>query len=236
MITLNETLSQELRTQAIREKESGNIGKYYGLMRASKSLLFIPLLTEIDVINGNINAPWIGEGVKERLANLIKHKEIVKELAPKSTNKHKHYQLREIIVPKVEKLIKDLNIDAEIVGSYRRECTYVGDVDLLVKNKLPNLSRYNVLASGDKKAKIKLDDFEVDFRLVEDEESYPFTLLYFTGSAETNIYLRAAAKRMKLKLNEYGLFEISTDKRIILKSEKEIFEYLGFPYREPKDR
>ena len=74
----------------------------------------------------------------------------------------------------------------------------------------------------------------IDIRLVTPQQ-YPYAILYFTGSKNTNTFMRNKAIKLGLKLNEYGLFD--ADNNIIeLKTEKDIFKYLDINYLEPQDR
>jgi len=66
-------------------------------------------------------------------------------------------------------------------------------------------------------------------------ESYYSALLYFTGSAELNKKMRGIAKKMDLKLSEYGLFK-SDGTKLKIKSEEDYFKHLGMDYIEPKFR
>lgn len=67
--------------------------------------------------------------------------------------------------------------------------------------------------------------------------SYPFTMLYFTGSRRHNIILRLRARRMGLRLNEWGLFKDNADVAIPdIASERDIFTALGVEYKEPNER
>ena len=56
--------------------------------------------------------------------------------------------------------------------------------------------------------RIKLDCHFADI------ENYGAVLLYFTGSKEFNIAMRARAKRMGFKLNQYGLYIRDTDQLV----------------------
>ena len=81
---------------------------------------------------------------------------------------------------------------------------------------------------------VKLNDNPVrrlDILITNKEEM----LLHFTGDKYVNIKLRREAIKQKLKLNEKALIDIS-NKNIKLKSEREIFHYLGFKYISPKKR
>lgn len=74
----------------------------------------------------------------------------------------------------------------------------------------------------------------IDIRFVS-YESYYSALLYFTGSAELNKKMRMIAKKLKLKLSEYGLFKEDGSK-IKINSEEEFFKKLDIPFIEPKNR
>ena len=67
---------------------------------------------------------------------------------------------------------------------------------------------------------------------------YPFALLYFTGCGEFNIKMREYAKTKGYRLNEKGLFDIATDKKVAQPfiDEKGIFDFLGIAYAEPRLR
>jgi len=74
----------------------------------------------------------------------------------------------------------------------------------------------------------------IDIRFVS-YDSYYSALLYFTGSAELNKKMRIIAKKLKLKLSEYGLFKEDGSK-IKINSEEEFFKKLDLPFIEPKNR
>src|SRR5579875_1298581 len=115
-------------------------------------------------------------------------------------------------------------------GSLRRGRETVGDLDLLVTGRNhaaiadhfirhPRIAQ--ILAKGEDKVSVKLDnDMQVDVRLL-DPESYGAALLYFTGSKEHNVALRERARRTGLKLSEYGLFK--GEKSVAARSEEEVY-------------
>jgi DNA polymerase (family 10) len=90
---------------------------------------------------------------------------------------------------------------------------------------------------GSIKAAYMIDGYiHVDFKVVP-EESWAFSLCHFTGSKAENIRLRKAALSKGLSLSEYGFKD--KDGRIHtygLKTERDIYEYLGLPYVEPWNR
>ncbi|MBA7552801.1 DNA polymerase/3'-5' exonuclease PolX [subsurface metagenome] len=59
---------------------------------------------------------------------------------------------------------------------------------------------------------------------------------YFTGSKAHNIRLRELAAKRGLKINEYGVFEVKTDRRIAGKREEEIYQILNLPFIPPELR
>lgn len=160
----------------------------------------------------------------------------------------------------LQETIKAISTDIliSVVGSYRRKVKDSGDIDILVSFnrksskeeraelltnvvKVLRKEKYiqDTLALGDKKCMcvVKLKRHRVNRRLdilITSIEEYPFALLYFTGSQALNILLRQVAIDHGLRLNEYSLTK--NKKEIKLKTEKEIFNYLGYSYIEPENR
>ena len=69
-------------------------------------------------------------------------------------------------------------------------------------------------------------------------EEYPFAVLYFTGSKEFNVKMRADLLERGMTLNEHSLKYTETKKPVNHKfvSEEDIFSYLGMEYVHPCDR
>jgi DNA polymerase (family 10) len=62
-------------------------------------------------------------------------------------------------------------------------------------------------------------------------------LVVRTGPKESNTALAASALRRGMQLHAYGVLEVTaTGEQIIPQSEREVFERLGVPYREPAQR
>lgn len=144
------------------------------------------------------------------------------------------------VIPGVEK--------AEIAGSIRRKKSTVGDIDIIIQAgtayrkkivdqfiKIPMVDR--VLAKGNTKASVLLKNagVQVDIRLVHHYE-FGAALLYFTGSKEHNIKLRSIAKNRGYKINEYGLFDSITQKRLAGATEEEIYGFLNLRFIPPSLR
>jgi len=132
-----------------------------------------------------------------------------------------------------------------IAGSLRRMKETIGDLDILACSKDPDavmdhFIRYpevaQVLAKGTTKSSVLLNDnLQVDLRVVE-EKSFGAALQYFTGSKDHNVILRGLAIKKGFKLNEYGLFDKTTEKYIAGKTEEEIYKKIGLQYIEPELR
>jgi DNA polymerase (family 10) len=138
--------------------------------------------------------------------------------------------------------------EADLAGSLRRRKETIGDIDIVAcaqtKNQktimkrvssLPQVER--VLAIGETKLSflLKHTHTQVDLRLVE-EAAYGAALIYFTGSKEHNIKLRTWAKAKGWKVNEYGVFDAETDKRLAGRTEEEVYDFLGLQYIPPELR
>jgi DNA polymerase (family 10) len=137
---------------------------------------------------------------------------------------------------------------AIVAGSLRRKKETIGDIDILLTAEsrqwkkiinrfvqLPIVEK--VLAAGSTRASVLLkgNHVQVDIRIVHENE-FGAALLYFTGSKEHNILLRTLAKKRGWKINEYGLFEEKTGRRLAGETEQEIYQLLGLRYIPPEKR
>jgi DNA ligase-1 len=149
----------------------------------------------------------------------------------------------------------DESADLTIAGSYRRGKPDSGDMDILLKSSkkctyekliklLTDLGYLKEhLAYGDKKYNgiCKLGRLgksrRIDIMYTKPNE-YPFAILYFTGSDSFNKEMRQKCLEKGLSLNEYSLKVNETKVPLshAFYTEKDIFEYLGFPYVEPTKR
>jgi DNA polymerase (family 10) len=130
-------------------------------------------------------------------------------------------------------------------GSLRRRCETIGDLDILAicaKNSpiMDKFTTYDdveeVIAKGETKSSVRLRcGMQVDVRVLE-AGSFGSGLQYFTGSKAHNIALRSRANDRGLKLSEYGVFEIQTDRKVAGKSEEEVYKALDLPLIPPELR
>jgi DNA polymerase beta len=154
--------------------------------------------------------------------------------------------------------------EIEIVGSYRREATTSGDVDVLIRvpngasnginSKIAkkNLALYvkaleeagyikEILALGEHKcmaiSKIDVVARRLDLLMTPNEE-YAYALLYFTGSDRFNVAFRQYALDNGYSLNEHTLTKVREGVKEVpyMESEKDIFKFIGLRYIEPSKR
>lgn len=133
-----------------------------------------------------------------------------------------------------------------VAGSLRRMQETIGDVDILATTKrqierkgvielfteLPQVAK--VLAQGNTKSSVRLSNgLQVDLRVV-DEGEFGSAMQYFTGSKAHNVKIRGLARKLGLKVNEYGVFK--GKKKIAGKTEEEVYSALGLPWFEPELR
>ena len=125
------------------------------------------------------------------------------------------------------------------------------DCDLVVRqdeveNFIEELFKRNYLleelSNGQKKfmgiCKLGPDNIgrRIDIMFTKPQE-YPFAILYFTGSKDFNVKMRGELLKKEMSLNEYGIKD--KDKKNVkhdCKTEKDVFEYLGYDYVEPENR
>ncbi len=136
-------------------------------------------------------------------------------------------------------------IRSSIAGSIRRRKEIIKDIDIVASVKpghensvmdffvsLPSVSL--VIAKGDTKSSVVLrTGINADLRLITDEQ-FPFALHHFTGSREHNVALRGRAKKMGIRMNEYGLFR--GEELIQCRDEEEIYKSIGLSYIPPELR
>lgn len=158
---------------------------------------------------------------------------------------------------------KNLPCTAIICGSYRRKNDSSGDIDVLLTREdwqkenqaeaclkvvLAFLSKHGYLVdhlTSINNAKTKYMGFlcipdyphvcRIDMRAVVYTQHVP-ALAYFTGSGEENVRLRGIASKRNMKLNEYGLMDMTSNEMIVLDSEKHLYDILDEEYVPPHKR
>jgi DNA polymerase (family 10) len=136
-------------------------------------------------------------------------------------------------------------------GSLRRMRETIGDVDILAaaQDSGPLMAAFAaqpevaaVIASGPAKTSIRTDrGLQVDLRVVP-LDAWGAALQYFTGSTAHNVAVRQIAVRKKLRLSEYGLFDIGNGggevrgTLIVSRTEEEVYARLGLAWVPPAMR
>ncbi|MBP2703919.1 DNA polymerase/3'-5' exonuclease PolX [Microbispora sp. RL4-1S] len=126
-------------------------------------------------------------------------------------------------------------------GSLRRMKDTIGDIDVLATadDSAPLMSAFTalpcvteVVARGETKCSVRTPTLQVDLRVVR-RDSWGAALQYFTGSKAHNIRTREIAVHRKLKLSEYGVFDVNTGARIASAREEDVYAMLGLPWIPP---
>jgi DNA polymerase (family 10) len=136
-------------------------------------------------------------------------------------------------------------------GSLRRMRETIGDVDILAAadDSAPLMAAFvaqpevaAVIASGPTKTSIRTAaGLQVDLRVVQ-LDAWGAALQYFTGSTAHNVAVRQIAVRSKLRLSEYGLFEVDKEggrgggRVIVSRTEEEVYARLGLAWVPPTMR
>ena len=160
-----------------------------------------------------------------------------------------------------DSIFSKLGLTYEICGSYRRNKSDCGDIDILVTNKtfisnetlsetkimvkiLDEINNQNILVKDGSLTPDAIKKFmgtcklptkdsiarRLDIRLAL-YNSYPTSLMYFTGSKDFNLKMRNKAIDLGYMLNEYGLYKDKLPFEI--NNEKDIFKLLNEEYIEP---
>lgn len=150
--------------------------------------------------------------------------------------------------------INNISLLIRACGSFRRRVETCGDLDILLsvkkgKTNLEEIVAYlcemgilkETLGLGNTKymGVVKLNTgiaFRIDIEFIKRSE-WPFALLYFTGSGSFNERQRQIAKKKGFRLSEHGFYDVLKEKYVCgIKTEKDIFDYLGMDYLEPYER
>ena len=144
----------------------------------------------------------------------------------------------------------------ELAGSIRRFRPTIGDVDVLAASDDPEAvveaftdwpAAETVIEAGSGKASLRAAGTRVDLRVVS-PGAIGAALQYFTGSRAHNVAVRNQAIDRGLKLNEYGVFDVSetseaedgddrrAGERIVGASEEEVYEAVGLSWMPPELR
>ncbi len=156
--------------------------------------------------------------------------------------------LAEAVVNHLKEKVGEYVEAITVAGSVRRMKETVRDFDILVAAKEEHWQKIHdafvsfpdiedVQLHGRTKSTILLKEYhrQCDLRTVQ-PESWGAALQYFTGSKHHNIKLREIAKEKGLKINEYGVFDTKTGKKVAGRTEEEVYSVLGMDYVPPEIR
>lgn len=128
-----------------------------------------------------------------------------------------------------------------VAGSYRRKKSTIGDIDIVTRESPSVLNpalrgiAEEMIESGEKKTSFRCKGSRVDIRYARPSICGSM-LLYLTGSKAFNIRMREIALSKGMKLNEYGLADLSSGRSVEFASEAELFSFLGMDYIVPELR
>ena len=129
---------------------------------------------------------------------------------------------------------------ALITGSIRRGMDEIGDIDIAVIPK--DTLKDNVGDIMELSTKIGKKQIFGTFKgrpinlFLTDKQSWGAQIMAATGPARYNIRKRFLVKRKGLKLNQYGLFNAKSGEYLAGKTEKDIYNYLGWSNTVPAER
>ncbi|MFQ6113403.1 MAG: DNA polymerase/3'-5' exonuclease PolX [bacterium] len=169
------------------------------------------------------------------------------EFVKKYKERHLYHHAEAAALPLFEAVSSHPKIiRASLGGSLRRRKETVKDIDIVASAKDEDRAEImdffvsrpdveSITGKGMTKSSVVLTrGINADLRIVTDEQ-FPYALHHFTGSAEHNTAMRTLAKKMNMKMSEYGLFK-NENKLIPCKDEAEIFAALGLAYIPPELR
>ncbi len=146
------------------------------------------------------------------------------------------------VIAYLKKIPQVLRVDA--LGSLRRQVSTIGDIDIAVATRKPEVvldhfvtyPHHKLIDKGTAGATLLLNNGrQVDLR-VQKPEAYGAMLQYFTGSKHHNIKLRTYAVEGGLSLNEYGIKQVKTGKITEFANEEGFYQALKMPYIPPEIR
>ncbi|MBI5559906.1 MAG: DNA polymerase/3'-5' exonuclease PolX [Deltaproteobacteria bacterium] len=223
-------------------KVSGVGPKKAGLLYEKLGIKTVEALEEAARAHRLRNIPGMGERSEGKILKAI---EEYKNL--KSSSGRFRLSTAEPAARKYAEHMKGLPgvIDVEVAGSLRRWKDTIGDIDILVtcRKGTPVMERFtnypevrDVVSKGETKSMVILKSgLQADVRVLE-KKAFGAAIQYFTGSKSHNIALRDRAKKMGLKLSEYGVFEEKTGKRLGFEKEEDVYRAIGLPWIPPELR
>jgi len=154
---------------------------------------------------------------------------------------YKNENTQKLIIPNFDKGIKDLKY---YIDTYN--ITNIKNISPTIMQKLPKIIPlqdgqhskrllYKFCISKSKKPQYKY--YKIDI-FINYQPSFYYALIHHTGDGQFNIAMRAHAKHQGYLLNQYGLFNNTSNKNILPnpKSERDIFDYINKTWKYPWKR
>uniref|UniRef100_A0A286ZNU0 DNA polymerase n=1 Tax=Sus scrofa TaxID=9823 RepID=A0A286ZNU0_PIG len=213
----------------------------------------INFLTRVSGIGPSAARKFVDEGIKT-LEDLRKHEDKLNhhqriglkyfEDFEKRIPREEMLQMQDIVLNEVKKV--DSEYIATVCGSFRRPKLLHRVVEQLQKVHFitDTLSKGETKFMGVCQLPSKNNEKEyphrrIDIRLIPKDQYY-CGVLYFTGSDIFNKNMRAHALEKGFTINEYTIRPVGVTgvagEPLPVDSEKDIFDYIQWKYREPKDR
>ncbi|KAI1230021.1 hypothetical protein IHE44_0010405 [Lamprotornis superbus] len=208
----------------------------------------INLLTRVTGIGPAAARKFVEEGIKtledlRKIEHKLTHHQRIGlkyfEDFEKRIPREEMLQMQEIVLKEVKKL--DPNYIATVCGSFRRGAESSGDMDVLLTHPsfTSESSKQGVCQLPDKEDGTAYPHRRIDIRLIPKDQYY-CGVLYFTGSDIFNKNMRTHALEMGFTINEYAIRRLGVTgvagEALPVECEKDIFDYIQWKYREPKDR
>ncbi len=138
-------------------------------------------------------------------------------------------------------------IDVAPLGSLRRESSTVGDVDIAVATKNPEVVikhfvaypyKSRVIEQGPTSSSLLTTGGQQVDLLTQPAESWGSLLQHFTGSKHHNVHLRDYALKKGMSLSEYGIKDVKKpgDERTHFSDEKKFYNAIGLDWIPPEMR
>lgn len=247
-----ERISEIIKSGKLKENKNNSNNTNISEFKLLQTITGIGPAKATNLIKNNITFNHLINNPSEDTLKQLTHHQLLGLKYYHDLNKKIPRDIITSFISLLNKIKKKLNFTFTICGSYRREKDLSSDIDVLILEENHNLNSIiellknkNILVDdlttkGNTKYMgiCKIPNFSqfmrIDIRLIP-SNSYPFAILYFTGSKQTNTYMRNQAIKLNLKLNEYGLFD-KNNNPILLKTEQEIFDYLKIEYKHPNQR
>lgn len=170
-------------------------------------------------------------------------KKLEEELKNPQPKRHPREQFEKFL-PEVEEIFKGFS-KWEIVGSWRRGSKDYKDIDVIVVASQSEFSKiyerliedenYQEIMHGPDLIRGYYHGEMFDVSRVPDPKEWGAFLMYRTGSKDFNVAVRGKLKSFGWGLSERGLLD--ENKTVVAsETEEDIFEQMGIPYIEPKNR